>query len=99
LVRLFVLGRPAHRIVAALAPDGLPLDEGTLAGVFAACSMLLAPLAGAISDRNAAAGHLHVDETRWNVYAAVEGKDSHRWCAECSSARTPPCSESPPRGR
>ncbi|MQA12629.1 MAG: transposase [Pseudonocardiaceae bacterium] len=23
--------------------------------------------------------HLHVDETSWNVYAAVEGKDSHRW--------------------
>ncbi|MGH8921267.1 MAG: IS66 family transposase, partial [Actinomycetes bacterium] len=24
-------------------------------------------------------GHLHVDETRWQVYAQVEGKDSHRW--------------------
>jgi hypothetical protein len=31
------------------------------------------------SDRNAAAAHLHVDETRWQVYATVEGKDSHRW--------------------
>ncbi len=75
----FVLGRPAHRIVAALAHDGFDLAEGTLAGVFAACAELLAPLAAAISDRNAAAAHLHVDETSWNVYAAVEGKDSHRW--------------------
>ena len=79
LTEKFVLGRPAHRIVAALAHDGFDLAEGTLAGVFAACAELLAPLAQAISDRNAAAAHLHVDETSWNVYAAVEGKDSHRW--------------------
>src|SRR4051794_24793173 len=38
----FVLGRPVHRIVAALAHDRLDLAEGTLAGVFAACSDLLA---------------------------------------------------------
>jgi transposase len=79
LVEKFVLGRPAHRIVAALAHDGLDVAEGTLAGVFAACSDLLAPLAQLISDRNAAAAHLHVDETSWQVFAAVEGKDSHRW--------------------
>jgi hypothetical protein len=52
-----------HRIVAALAHDGLDLTEGALAGVFAACSDLLAPLADKISERNAAGGHLHVDET------------------------------------
>jgi transposase len=79
LVEKFVLGRPAHRIVAALAHDGLDVAEGTLAGVFAACSALLGPLAAAVSDRNAAAAHLHVDETSWRVFAAVEGKDSHRW--------------------
>ena len=79
LVEKFVLGRPTHRIAAALAHDGLDLADGTLAGVLAACSDLLAPLADKISERNAEAAHLHVDETRWQVYAAVEGKDSHRW--------------------
>jgi transposase len=79
LVEKFVLGRPTHRIAAALAHDGLDVAEGTLAGVLAACSPLLAPLAERISERNAAAAHLHVDETRWQVYAAVEGKHSHRW--------------------
>ena len=79
LVEKFVLGRPAHRIVAALAHDGFDLAEGTLAGVFAACAEPLAPLAAAITGRNAAAAHLHIDETSWNVYAAVEGKDNHRW--------------------
>jgi len=79
LVEKFVLGRPTHRIVAALAHDGLDVAEGTLAGVFAACSDLLAPLAAEVTERNSAAAHLHIDETGWNVYAAVEGKDSHRW--------------------
>jgi len=79
LVEKFVLGRPAHRIVAALAHDGLDVAEGTLAGVFASCAKLLAPLAELVTARNAAAAHLHVDETRWQVFAAVEGKDSHRW--------------------
>ncbi len=53
--------------------------EGTLAGVFAACSALLAPLAALITERKAAAAHLHADETSWQVFAAVQGKDSHRW--------------------
>jgi transposase len=79
LVEKFVHGRPTHRIAAALAHDGLDLADGTLAGVLAACSDLLAPLATKISERNGAAAHLHVDETRWQVYASVEGKDGHRW--------------------
>lgn len=79
LVEKFVLARPAHRIAAALSFDGLEVAEGTLAGVFAALEPLLEPLAAAISERNAGAGHLHADESRWNVFAAVEGKDSHRW--------------------
>jgi hypothetical protein len=36
LVEKFVLGRPTHRIAAALAHDGLDLADGTLAGVLAA---------------------------------------------------------------
>jgi transposase len=79
LVLKFGLGLPTHRIAAMLAAEGLDLAEGTLAGVFAALSKLLAPLAAAIVARNAAAAHLHVDETRWSVFEEVEGKDSHRW--------------------
>jgi len=79
VVEKFVLGRPVHRIAAALAYDGLEVAEGTVAGVFAALSVLLAPLAAAVSARNAEAGHLHADETSWRVFAEVEGKDSYRW--------------------
>jgi len=83
LAEKFVLARPAHRIAAALSFDGLEVADGTLAGVFAALEPLLAPLAAAITERNAAAGHLHADESRWNVFAATGGKDSHRWWLTC----------------
>jgi hypothetical protein len=75
----FVLGRPVHRIVAALAFEGCEVAEGTVAGVLTAVSALLAPLAAAITERNAAAGHAHVDETSWQVFEAVEGKANNRW--------------------
>jgi transposase len=79
LVEKFVLGRPVHRVAAGLAFDGLALSAGTVAGVFAAVSGLLAPLAAAVTARNACSGRLHADETSWRVFAAVDGTDSHRW--------------------
>ena len=96
LVEKFVLGRPTHRIAAALAHDGLDLAEGTLAGVLPACSDLLAPLADTISERNAAAG------CRWTRPAGRSTPPSRARTATaggagCSPARTPPCSPSPRR--
>lgn len=79
LVEKYVLGRPLHRIVAALAHDGLDVAEGTLVGALRALSGLLAPLDAAIRARNAAAGHLHVDETSWSVFETVADKANHRW--------------------
>jgi len=48
-------------------------------GAMAASSQASCPwrvLATLITQRNAAAGYLHIDDTRWQVFAAVEGKDS-----------------------
>ena len=76
----FVLGRPVHRIAAALALQGCEVAEGAVAGVLTAVSaLLMAPLAAAITERNAAAGHAHVDERSWQVFEAVEGKANNRW--------------------
>ncbi|MDN5747585.1 MAG: IS66 family transposase [Pseudonocardia sp.] len=72
--------------VAALAHDGLDVAEGTA-------------LAERITERNSAAAHLHVDETSWKVFAAVAGKDSHRWWCWVFVGPTPPCSRSPRHGR
>ena len=79
LVEKYVWGRPVSRIVAALASEGFDVAQGTLVGALKATSALLEPLDEAIRARNAAAGHLHIDETSWKVFEDVEGKANHRW--------------------
>lgn len=79
LVEKHVWGRPLRRVAAALASEGFDVAEGTLVGALKATSVLLAPLDEAVRVRNAAAGHLHVDETSWKVFEDVEGKANHRW--------------------
>lgn len=79
LTEKYVLGRPLERIVAALAHEGFEVAPGTLVGSLQALSALLAPLDAAIRARNAAAAHLHVDETSWNVFETVAEKANQRW--------------------
>jgi len=79
LYEKYVLGRPLHRIARALAADGLEVAEGTLCGALRDTHALLAPLEEAIAARNAAAGHVHADETSWRVFEHVEGREGHRW--------------------
>jgi len=79
LYQKFVLGLPVHRIVKALAAEGLAVPEGTLAGALKALAGLLVPLETAIRARNATATHVHADETTWRVYEHLEGKTGHKW--------------------
>ena len=79
LVDKYVWGRPLSRSAAALASEGFDVAEGTLVGALKAASALLEPLDAAIRVRNAAAGHVHVDETSWKVFEDVEGKANQRW--------------------
>lgn len=79
LVEKYVLGRPLHRIVAALGYDGLDVAEGSLVGTLRTVSGLLEPLEAAIRERNAIAAHQHIDETSWRVFEPVEGKANNRW--------------------
>jgi transposase len=75
----YVLGQPVTRIVRHLAAEGLDVAEGTLAGNLKALADLLEPLETAIRARNAAAVHVHADETTWRVYEQTEGKTGHKW--------------------
>jgi len=79
LYEKYVLGRPLHRIAVALAADGLQVAEGTLSGALKDLHALLGPLVEAVVARNAAAAHVHADETSWRVFERVEGKDGTRW--------------------
>jgi transposase len=75
----YVLGMPVHRIVRLLAAEGLEVSEGTLTGALHNMAALLEPLREAIVARNAAAVHVHADETTWRVYERPDGKDGYRW--------------------
>jgi len=75
----YVLGRPVHRVVAALAAEGLEIASGTLAGELRQVAPLLAPWAQAIAARGRQAGHAHCDETSWQVFEDVADKENHRW--------------------
>jgi len=79
LVEKYVLGRPLHRIGAALAREGFDVSDATLVANIEAVSALLAPLDAAIRARNATSSHLHVDETSWKVFEKVDGKLNDRW--------------------
>jgi transposase len=75
----FVLGRPVHRIVAALAADGFEAAPGTLCGALKQMAPLIAPWAEAIAAHGRTAGHVHADETSWQVFEDIGDKDGHRW--------------------
>jgi transposase len=75
----YVLGRPVHRIVQALAADGFDVASGTLCGALKQIAPLIAPWAQAIAAHGRQAGHVHADETSWQVFEDIDGKDGHRW--------------------
>jgi transposase len=79
LYHKYVLGMPVHRIVRLLDAEGLQVSEGTLTGALHNMAALLEPLRTAIVARNAAAVHVHADETTWRVYERPDGKDGYRW--------------------
>jgi transposase len=75
----YVLGLPVHRITTMLEAEGAPVAEGSVIGALKAVAVLVRPLAKAIAARLHMAGHVHADETSWQVFEQIDGKDSSRW--------------------
>jgi len=71
------LGR--NSLVTGLARHGAEISAATLAGTAAQAAGLLAPLAGAIAERNRESWHFHADETTWRVFCPGEGKGPARF--------------------
>ena len=63
----------------ALAADGFDVAPGTLCGALKQVAPLIAPWAEAIAAHGRPAGHVHADETSWQVFEDIEDKDGHRW--------------------
>lgn len=79
LLEKFLFQQPLYRVRQALALEGLTVSQGTLTGGLQKIGALVRPLYAGILERNRAADHWHMDETRWLVFAEAEGKTGHRW--------------------
>jgi transposase len=75
----FLFQKPLYRIRQALALEGLSVSQGTLTGGLRRIAELLQPLYVRTLERNRSARHWHMDETRWMVFADLDGKVGHRW--------------------
>lgn len=79
LLEKFLFQRPLYRIRQVLALEGLPVSQGTLTGGLKRIAGVLQTLYVHILERNRCARHWHMDETRWMVFAELDGKVGHRW--------------------
>ena len=75
----FLFQRPLYRLHKALELERLFVSPGTLTGGLKFLGNLFQPLYTKILERSRSANRWHMDETRWLVFAAVEGKIGHRW--------------------
>jgi transposase len=66
-------GRSMNSLVTSLARQGAEIPAATLAGTVAQAGKLLAPLAGAIAERNRDSWLIHAGETTWRVFAPGDG--------------------------
>jgi transposase len=79
LLDKFLYGRPTCRLLQDLADQGLNLSPGSVTGGLRAIAPLFAPLKPALLGKLRSEPHWHADETRWEVFAEVDGKVGHRW--------------------
>jgi len=79
LMEKYLLQRPLHRVLQMLALEGLDVSQGTLTGSLRRIGQLVEPVYASILEHNRSASHWHMDETRWMIFAELEGKVGHRW--------------------
>ena len=79
LAEKFLFQRPMSRVLDVLALQGLYISQGTITGGLQKIKEIAYPLYTRILEHNRASDRWHMDETRWMVFAYVEGKVGYRW--------------------
>jgi transposase len=79
LVDKYLSYRPTYRLLAELATRDLDLSLGTVTDALQRLLPLFAPVYQALADHSRRQPLWHGDETRWLVFATVEGKVGFRW--------------------
>jgi transposase len=79
LIDKFQFMRPTYRLLADLKTRGLDLAQGTVTAGLQALMPLFLPLYEALIEQNLRENRWQADETRWLVFATLEGKIGYRW--------------------
>lgn len=78
LLDKYLFYRPTYRLLEDWKTHGLDLSLGTLTDGLQRLVPLFGPVYQALVEHNQEQAHWHADETRWLVYASVEGKVGYR---------------------
>jgi transposase len=79
LLDKYAFYRPTYRLLAEWRLHGLDLSLGTITDGLQRLVPLFEPLDEALRTHNQQQTHWHGDETRWHVFATVEGKSGYHW--------------------
>src|SRR5438132_1804244 len=79
LVDKYLSYRPPYRLLADLRTHNLDLSLGTVTDALQRLLPLFEPVYEALADHSRRQPLWHGDETRWLVFATVEGKVGFRW--------------------
>lgn len=79
LLDKYLFYRPTYRLLADWDTLGLDLSLGTLTDGLKRLTPLFEPVHEALVKRSQGQTLWHADETRWLVFASIEGKVGYRW--------------------
>ena len=79
LLDKYLFYRPTYRLLADWSTLGLDLSLGTVTDGLKHLVPLLEPVYDALVKRSQGQALWHADETRWQVFATIEGKVGYRW--------------------
>jgi transposase len=79
LLDKYLFYRPTYRLLADWETLGLDLAPGTITDGLKHLVPLLEPVYEALIRHSRGQSLWHADETRWLVFASIEGKVGHRW--------------------
>ena len=79
LLAKFLYAQPLHSTLRELSGLGLTMSPGSMTGGLQKITPLFIPLQAALYERQMRESLFNNDESRWEVYAQLEGKVGHRW--------------------
>ncbi|MHC4173429.1 MAG: IS66 family transposase [Planctomycetota bacterium] len=79
LLEKYLYQRPINRLLESFKDIEFDMAAGTIGDGLKKLAPLLEPVLQQIIQRNQTERHLHADETRWQVFEFIEGKQSYRW--------------------